>query len=117
MANREVFQKNLIELLRQHGGNQNDLASYLNVSKQTVSAWVNGKAYPRADVMEKISVYFGTTISALVYDRQEQMEESDIVYFFHALPEEGKEKLLERTHELAILYGLMKGDGRIHDRP
>lgn len=110
MANRENFQKNLSMLLSQHPGNQNDLASYLGVSKQTVSAWIHGKAYPRADVMERISEYFGTTISALVYDQREQMEESEIVYFFHALPEDGKTKLLERTHELAILYGLLKGE-------
>ena len=115
MTNREIFQKNLSEFLVQHSGNQNDLAAYLGVSKQTVSAWIHGKAYPRADVMEKISSYFGTTISALVYDKDEMMEESEIVYFFHALPPSGKEKLLERTHELAVLYGLMKGEK--HDRP
>ena len=99
-------------MIEQHGGNQKDLADYLNVSKQTVSAWILGKSYPRADAMERISNYFGTTISALVYDRQEQMEESEIVYYFHALPEEGRNKLLERTHELAVLYGLVKGDKR-----
>ena len=110
MTNREIFQKNLDQLIRQHGGNQKDLSAYLGVSKQTVSAWVNGRAYPRADIMERIAYYFGTTISALVYDQREQMEEAEIVYFFHALPEDGKEKLLERTHELAVLYGLMKGE-------
>ena len=110
MTNRENFSKNLDKLISQHGGNQKDLAEYLGVSKQTVSAWIRGRAYPRADVMEKISVYFGTTISALVYDQREQMEESEIVYFFHSLPEEGRQKLLERTHELAVLYGLIKGE-------
>ena len=114
VANREVFQKNLVELMAQHGGNQNDLAEYVGVSKQTVSAWMHGKAYPRADVMERISSYFGITISALVFDKQEQMEESELVYFFHALPEEGKMKLLERTNELAILYGIIRSDR--HDR-
>ena len=108
MTNRETFQKNLAELILRNGGNQIDLAKGINVSKQTVSAWVNGKAYPRADVMEKIANYFGTTIPALVYSRQEQMQEAEIVYFFHALPEEGREKLLERTNELAILYGLLR---------
>lgn len=116
MTNREIFSKNLSELIFQHGGNQKDLATCLNVSKQTVSAWINGKAYPRADVMEKIANYFGTTIPALVYDRREQMEEAEIVYFFHALPDEGKAKLLERTEELAILYGLLKKGETIRDR-
>lgn len=106
MANRENFQHNLSQLLENHNGNQNDLAEYLNVSKQTVSAWIHGKAYPRADVMNKIATYFGTTISALVYDRREQKAAEEIEYYFHALPEEGREKLLERTYELAILYGL-----------
>lgn len=108
MTNREIFKSNLTYMLEQHGGNQNDLAKYVGVSKQTVSAWIHGKAYPRADIMERISNYFGTTISALVYDIREQMEESELVYFFHALPEEGKTKLLDRTHELAVLYKLIK---------
>lgn len=108
MVNRENFRKNLTKLINQSGGNQKDLATYVGVSKQTVSAWMHGKAYPRADVMDKIAAYFGTTISALVYDEREQMEEAEIVYFFHALPDSGKEKLLERTHELAVLYGLLK---------
>ncbi len=108
MTNRENFRKNLSRLLTQNGVRQIDLAKHLNVSKQTISTWICGRAYPRADVMEKIADYFGTTISALVYDEREQMEESEIVYFFHALPDSGKEKLLERTHELAVLYGLLK---------
>ena len=112
MTNRENFRKNLATMLKQQNSSQKDLADYLNVSKQTVSAWINGKAYPRADVMEKISIYFGTTISALVYDQREQMDEAEIVYFFHALPEEGKKKLLERTEELAILYGLMSKEDK-----
>lgn len=108
MTNRENFRKNLSRLLTQNGVRQIDLAKHLNVSKQTISTWICGRAYPRADVMEKIADYFGTTISALVYGEREQMEESEIVYFFHALPDSGKEKLLERTHELAVLYGLLK---------
>lgn len=115
MINRENFRKNLTRLIEQNEGNQNDLADYLGVSKQTVSAWIHGRAYPRADVMDKIATYFGTTISALVYDEREQMEESEIIYFFHALPDSGKEKLLERTHELAVLYGLLKE--KAYDRP
>lgn len=110
MTNRENFQKNLSRLLSQNDIRQIDLAKHLNVSKQTISTWICGRAYPRADVMEKIANFFGTTISALVYDQQEMKEESEIVYFFHALPEDGRQKLLERTHELAILYGLMKGE-------
>lgn len=85
MTNRENFRKNLSRLLTQNGVRQIDLAKHLNVSKQTISTWICGRAYPRADVMEKIADYFGTTISALVYDEREQMEESEIVYFFHAL--------------------------------
>lgn len=112
MTNRENFRNNLANMLKQQNSSQKDLADYLGVSKQTVSAWINGKAYPRADVMEKISLYFGTTISALVYDQREQMDEAEIVYFFHALPEEGKEKLLERTEELAILYGIMRKEDK-----
>ena len=106
MTNRETFKQNLIELIAQSGRNQQDLADYLNVGKQTVSSWVNGKSYPRADVMERIAKYFNVTLPDLVYNPKDRRAESEIIFMFHRLPDEGKAKLLERTNELAIIYGL-----------
>lgn len=106
MTNRETFKQNLIELIARSGRNQQDLADYLKVGKQTVSSWVNGKSYPRADVMERIARYFNVTLPDLVYDPKERKEESEIIFWYHRLPDEGKTKLLERTKELAIIYGL-----------
>ena len=106
MTNRETFRNNLIKLMNTREGNQIDLAKNVGVSKQTVSSWICGKAYPRADVMERIARYFNVTLPDLVYDPKERQQEAEIVFWYHRLPEEGKTKLLERTKELAIIYGL-----------
>lgn len=66
MNNREIFQKNLNELLRSSGRMQKDLAEYVGAKTTTVSGWTRGISYPRADAMEKIALFFGIPTSRLV---------------------------------------------------
>ena len=66
MNNREIFQKNLNELLRSSGRMQKDLAEYVGAKTTTVSGWTRGISYPRADAMEKIALFFGVPTSRLV---------------------------------------------------
>ena len=66
MNNREIFQKNLNELLRSSGRMQKDLAEYVGAKTTTVSGWTRGVSYPRADAMEKIALFFGVPTSRLV---------------------------------------------------
>lgn len=46
--------------------NQPELAKILNVSKQTVSNWENGKRTPDADMIIRISDYFNVSIDYLL---------------------------------------------------
>ena len=66
MNNREIFKKNLNELLRSSGKMQKDLADYVGAKTTTVSGWTRGVSYPRADAMEKIALFFGVPTSRLV---------------------------------------------------
>ena len=104
MTDREIFKTNLAALIKKAKAKQIDVAKYAEVSYQTVSAWVCGRGYPRADAMEKLCRFFGVKQSALTERQSEKTPENDLVAMFRALPVEAKEKLLERADELTRLY-------------
>ena len=66
MNNREIFQKNLNDLLSSSGMMQKDLAEFVGAKTTTVSGWTRGVSYPRVDAMEKIAQFFGVPTSRLV---------------------------------------------------
>ena len=103
MTDREIFQQNFTNLLKETKIKQIDVAKYAEVSYQTVSAWVQGRAYPRADAMEKICRFFGVKQSALT-ETQGETDESKLLTAYRSMSEEGKTKLRERASELVILY-------------
>ena len=105
MTDREIFRRNLTNMLNETKTRQTDLAKYAEVSYQTVSAWVKGRGYPRADAMERICRFFGVKQSALTEDtKKEQTPEEELILAFRTLPVEGKQKLLDRAEELLKLY-------------
>ena len=104
MTDREIFQANLTELIRRSKVRQIDVAKYAEVSFQTVSSWVTGRGYPRADAMERLCKFFGVKQSALTEDQSAHTPEDDLISMFRALPVEGKQKLIERADELMQLY-------------
>jgi transcriptional regulator with XRE-family HTH domain len=66
MNNREIFRKNLNDLLSSSGKMQKDLAEFVGSKTTTVSGWTRGISYPRADAMEKIAMFCGVPTSRLV---------------------------------------------------
>ena len=79
MTDREIFKENINYYLSTFGKRQVELADYLGVHKGTVSDWVRGKTYPRADVMEKISMFFGVKLSDLVMERNTNQTETRLL--------------------------------------
>ena len=105
MTDREIFQKNLSNLMNETKTKQIDVAKYAEVSYQTVSAWIHGRGYPRAESMEKICRFFGVKLSALTEEQKPQpTPEEKLITAFRTLPLEGKDKLLQRAEELLLLY-------------
>ena len=103
MTDREIFRTNLVNLMKATKTKQIDLSKYAEVSYQTVSAWVCGRGYPRADAMERLCKFFGVRQSALT-EEQTETEEDKLISAFRSLPDEAKNKLLERADELKTLY-------------
>ena len=108
MTDRQIFQANLKELMRITKVKQADIARYAEVSYQTVSSWVCGRGYPRAEAMEKLCKFFGIRQSALT-EEQKETDEDHLLLLFRSLPPEGKAKLMERATELKKLYPKRRG--------
>ena len=105
MANREVFRKNLVNMMNLTKVKQVDVAKYAQVSYQTVSAWVCGRGYPRADAMERLCKFFGVKQSVLTEDQHSEKTQEDILLSaFRQLSDAGRDKLMERAAELVRLY-------------
>ena len=103
MTDREIFRSNLTNLMKTAKVKQIDIARYAEVSYQTVSAWVQGRGYPRADAMEKLCKFFGVKQSALTEDGPDK-NENNLLIAYRSLSDTGKEKLFERVNELLKLY-------------
>lgn len=70
-----------IKLLRtQKGISQEQLANHLNVVRQTVSKWEQGKSVPDADLLIAMADYFGVSVAELLGSKIEGdgQEPSDI---------------------------------------
>lgn len=104
MTDREIFQNNLADLINVSKVKQKDIAKYAEVSYQTVSSWVCGRGYPRAEAMEKLCRFFGIKQSALTEKQNQATPEDELIAMFRALPMDGKQKLMERAEELMQLY-------------
>lgn len=117
MTDREIFRKNLIELISTSKVRQSDIAEYAEVSYKTVSAWVTGRGYPRADAMEKLCKFFGIRQSALTepHHPSESLEDR-LLMAFRSMSPAGQDKLLERAEELRLLYPRrVKKNGKTED--
>ena len=63
------FNNKLYELRKQKGFSQEELASRLNVSRQTVSKWELGESSPDMEKLVAMSDLFGITLDELVLDK------------------------------------------------
>ena len=51
---------------KQKNMTQEDLAEFMNVSRQTVSKWESDTAFPETDKLITLSDYFGCTLDELI---------------------------------------------------
>lgn len=58
--------KKIIEMRKNKNLSQEQLAEILNVSRQTISNWENGRFYPDIDALVKISKYFNISLDDLL---------------------------------------------------
>ena len=63
---------NIRKFRKKAGMSQNDLAEKLNVTRQTVSSWENGKTYPDLDMVVRLSDVLETDPNHLLYPEQKK---------------------------------------------
>ena len=68
--------ENLQYLRKLHGNmTQEQLAEQMGVSRQTVSKWETGEAYPELDKLLELSKRFSCTLDALLKEQMDQTED------------------------------------------
>jgi transcriptional regulator with XRE-family HTH domain len=94
------FRKNLAYLRKEAKMSQEDLAFKLDVSRQSVSKWESGGAYPETDKMLKMCKIFDCNLDELMnQDIEHVRSEEDKKYSFKDILYEIRD-LLERTIEM-----------------
>ncbi len=77
----EIISNNIMNIMKQNGKKQIDLAEYLGVSKQVVSRMLTGGRMISAIELQKISEFLGTAMENLV-KRPEVFKETNAIKAF-----------------------------------
>ena len=77
----EIISNNIINIMKQNGKKQIDLADYLGVSKQVISKMLTGGRMINAIELQKISEFLGTSMENLV-KRPEVFQETNAIKAF-----------------------------------
>ena len=100
------FNNKLYELRKQKGFSQEELASHLNVSRQTVSKWELGESSPDMEKLVAMSDLFGITLDELVLDKAPARPESAPAPAKSDIAGEIKEKVLTEDNKKKAKKGL-----------
>ena len=72
-----TFSEKLIRLRKREGVSQEELAAYLEVSRQAVSRWEQGTALPDAGNLLKLRQRFGVSVDWLLEDAKSWEAQAD----------------------------------------
>lgn len=78
--NRVEMGRNIRKYLALNGMTAQQLADALNVSKGTMSGWVNGKYFPRIDYIEKMAEIFNITKAELISGKEQETAPLNLTY-------------------------------------
>ena len=97
---REIFVRNLRYLMDAKGVTQADICRFLDVSSATASDWCNGKKFPRADAIERLTDLLDVRISTLVTENGlKDYEDEQRIEALHQDPRLGL--LFDRTRKMS----------------
>ena len=114
---RVIFVNNLCRAMKTRGIDQSDIVSALGISASTVSDWVNGKKYPRVDVMQRLADYLGVFLSDLTTERTENHSDStlrddlevELITIYRGLNDKGQDALMRQARYLYSDSDMKKG--------
>lgn len=99
--------KMLIQKRREKGITQEDVASYIGVSKASVSKWETGQSYPDITFLPQLAAYFNISIDSLL-GYEPQMTKEDIKKLYHRIAKEFAsrdfEEVMEQCNEIIKKY-------------
>ena len=108
------FNNKLYELRKQKGLSQEELASRLNVSRQTVSKWEVGDSTPDMEKLIAMSDLFGVSLDELVLDKAPAQPTAPATTASAlsevkqtVLTEENKKKAKKRLKIAAIIFAVI----------
>ncbi|MCR5345065.1 MAG: helix-turn-helix transcriptional regulator [Lachnospiraceae bacterium] len=100
------FNNKLYELRKQKGLSQEELASRLNVSRQTISKWEVGESTPDMEKLAAISELFDISLDELVLDKATKKEETTEQITKSELYSDIKEHVLTEDNKKKARKGL-----------
>lgn len=71
-----ILADKIIDLRKKNGWSQEELASQLGVSRQSVSKWESGQSIPDLDRILKMSIIFGVSTDYLLKDDAEPIDDA-----------------------------------------
>lgn len=74
-----ILAEKIMELRKQNGWSQEELAVKLNISRQSVSKWESGTSIPDLDKILKLSQIFGVSTDYLLKDEIEEIGNVEVV--------------------------------------
>ena len=93
---KELFSKNLVELLLAKGETQASMARYMKISSATASDWCNGRKMPRVDKIQALCNWLGVELSELLEEKKAVPTNGQELEYY--LDEEARE-IVELMHK------------------
>ena len=110
---RMEFNNKLYNLRKKNGLSQEELASRLNVSRQTISKWEVGDSTPDMEKLIAISDLFDISLDELVMDKQpasnsDTSNKSDVIGDIskNVITDENKKKVKKGLKIAGIVFGI-----------
>lgn len=88
--------KTIINKRKEKGITQEELASYMGISKASVSKWETGQSYPDIMLLPQLAAYFNISLDELM-DYKPQMIKEDIKKLYHRLARDFTEKTFDEV--------------------
>ena len=95
------IRENIVNLRKQHGLTQDELAKIAGVSRGAVSQWEGGFSEPRMGAVQRMADYFGIKKSDLIEDSDSDPGFDRLARNYRAMPPEGRAALLATSDALA----------------
>jgi len=108
MLSREVFARNLRDLMARDRMNQVDLARALGVTKAAANYWYNGRSIPQVTIVQKMADLFCCSTDDLLKERTSDIllstSEDRLLGIFRSLSPEGQKYLLQQAHIASQMF-------------